>query len=65
MADSRFRCAVGWGGVSSLGSHLAWRPTYRRWLLDCRVAARLGELLEQITVEQTSQSMEHRWEVVG
>jgi len=44
------------GGVCTLGLHLLWCPKYRRWVLGGPVAARCGELLEQIAVE-------HGWEI--
>jgi putative transposase len=35
-----------------LGLHLVWWPKYRRRILGGRVAARCGELLEQIAAER-------------
>lgn len=46
------------GGVRSLGLHVVLCPKYRRPILDGRVAARCGELPEQIAVE-------HGWEIVA
>jgi putative transposase len=40
------------------GLHLVWCPKYRRRILGGRVAARCGELLEQIAGE-------HGWEIVA
>jgi len=50
MLEGRFRRTR--GGVSSLGLHLVWCPKYRRRILGGRVAARCGELLEQIADER-------------
>jgi putative transposase len=55
MSERRFRRTP--GGVSSLGLHLVWCPKYRRRILGGRVAARCGELLEQIAAE-------HGWQIV-
>ena len=44
--------------MCSLGLHLVWCPKYRRRVLGGRVAARWGELLEQIAAE-------HGWEIVA
>ncbi|MEZ0364799.1 IS200/IS605 family transposase [Mycobacterium sp. pUA109] len=46
MSERRFRRTP--AGVCSLGLHLVWCPKYRRRVLGGRVAARCGELLEQI-----------------
>ena len=46
------------GGVCSLGLHLVWCPKYRRRVLGGRVAARCGQLLEQIAAA-------HGWEIVA
>ncbi|NTY63374.1 IS200/IS605 family transposase [Mycolicibacterium sphagni] len=46
------------GGVSSLRSHLVWCPKCRHRILGGRVAARSGELWEQIADE-------HGWQVVA
>ncbi|MGH3635948.1 IS200/IS605 family transposase [Mycobacterium sp.] len=56
MSERRFRRNP--GGVCSLGLHLVWCRKYRRRILGGRVAARCGELLEQITVG-------HGWEIVA
>lgn len=56
MSDRRFRRTT--GGVCSLGLHLVWCPKYRRRILGGRVAARCGELLEQVAGERG-------WEVVA
>ena len=56
MSERRFRRTA--GGVSSLGLHVVWCPTYRRRVLGGRVAARCGELLEQIAAE-------HGWQIVA
>ena len=56
MAGRRFRCTP--GGVCSLGLHLVWCPKYRRRVLGGRVAARCGQLLEQIAAD-------HGWEIVA
>jgi len=56
MSESRFRRTP--GGVCSLGLHLVWCPKYRRRILGGRVAARCGELLEQIAAERG-------WQVVA
>jgi putative transposase len=56
MSERRFRRTP--GGVCSLGLHVVWCPKYRRRILGGRVAARCGELLEQIAAE-------HGWEVVA
>jgi putative transposase len=53
MSESRFRRTP--GGVCSLGLHLVWCPKYRRRILGGRVAARCGELLEQIAAERGGQ----------
>jgi putative transposase len=44
--------------VCSRWLHLVWCPKYRRRILGGRVAARCGELLEQVAAE-------HGWEVVA
>jgi putative transposase len=41
-----------------MGQHLVWCPKYRRRILGGRVAARCGQLLEQIADE-------HSWEIVA
>ncbi|HEX3545600.1 MAG TPA: transposase, partial [Mycobacterium sp.] len=46
MSERRVRRTP--GGVCSLGLHVVWCPKYRRWVLGGRVAARCGELLEQV-----------------
>ncbi len=56
MPGQRFRRTP--AGVCSLGLHLVWCSTYRRRVLGGRVAARCGELLEQIAAE-------HEWEIVA
>ena len=56
MSERRFRRTP--GGVCSLGLHLVWCPRSRRRVLGGRVAARYGELLEQVAAE-------HGWEVVA
>lgn len=56
MSERRFRRTP--GGVCALGLHLVWCPKYRRRVLAGRVAARCGELLEQIADE-------HGWEIVA
>lgn len=56
MSERRFRRTP--GGVCSLGLHLVWCPKYRRRVLGGRVAARCGELLEQVADE-------HGWEIVA
>ena len=56
MAERRFRCTP--RGVCSLGLHLVWCPKYRRRVLGGRVAARCGQLLEQIAAD-------HGWEIVA
>jgi putative transposase len=43
--------------VCSLGLHRVWCLKYRRRVLDGAVAARCGELLEQVAAE-------HGWEIV-
>ena len=53
MSERRFRRTP--GGVCSLGLHLVWCPKYRRRILGGRVAARCGELLEQIADEHGRQ----------
>ena len=55
---SERRCGRTPGGVCWLGLHLVWCPRYRRRVLGGRVAARCGELLEQV-------GGEHGWEVVA
>jgi putative transposase len=45
-------------GVSSPGLHLEWCLQYRHRILGSRVAARCGELVEQIAAE-------HDWEIVA
>ena len=55
MAERRFRCTP--RGVCSLGLHLVWCPKYRRRVLG-GVAARCGQLLEQIAAD-------HGWEIVA
>jgi putative transposase len=54
MSERRFRRIP--GGVSSPG--LVWCPKYRRRILGGRVAARCGELPEQIAAE-------HGWQIVA
>jgi putative transposase len=49
MSERRF-CRTP-GGVCSLSLHLVWCPECRRRVLRGRVAARCGQLLEQIAVE--------------
>ncbi|WP_222106483.1 IS200/IS605 family transposase [Mycobacterium simulans] len=44
--------------MSWLGLHLVWCPTCRRRILGGRVAARCGELLEEIADE-------HGWQIVA
>jgi len=56
MSERRFGRTL--GGVCSLGLHLVWCAKYRRRILGGRVAARCGELLEQIAAE-------HGWEIVA
>jgi REP element-mobilizing transposase RayT len=56
MSERLFRRTP--GGVCSLGLHLVWCPKYRRRILGGRVAARCGELLEQIAAE-------HGWQIVA
>ena len=56
MSERRFRRTP--GGVCSLGLHLVGCPRSRRRVLGGRVAARCGELLEQVAAE-------HGWEVVA
>lgn len=56
MSGRRFRRTP--GGVCSLGLHLVWCPKYRRRILGGRVAARCGQLLDQIAAE-------HGWEIVA
>jgi putative transposase len=56
MSERRFRRTP--GGVSSLGLHVVWCPTYRRRILGGRVARRLSELLEQVADE-------HGWQIVA
>lgn len=41
-----------------LGLHLVWCPKYRRWIVGGRVAARCGELVEEIADE-------HGWQIVA
>jgi putative transposase len=53
MSEHGFRRTP--GGVCSLGLHLVWCPKYRRRVLGGRVAARCGELLEQIAAEHGCQ----------
>ncbi|BBX88630.1 IS200/IS605 family transposase [Mycolicibacterium boenickei] len=55
MSERRFRRTR--GGVCSLGLHPVWCPKYRCRILGGRVAARCGELLEQVAGE-------HGWEFV-
>ena len=50
MSERRFRRTP--GVVCSLGLHLVCCPKYRRRILGGRVAARCGELLEQIADER-------------
>jgi putative transposase len=50
MSGRRFRRTS--GGVSLLGLHLVWCPKYRRRIVGGRLAARGGELLEQIAGER-------------
>jgi putative transposase len=45
MSDTRFRRSA--GGVTSLGLHILWCPTYRKRVLGGRVALRLNELLDE------------------
>jgi REP-associated tyrosine transposase len=56
MSQGRFRRIP--GGVWSLGLHLVWCLKYRRRILGGRVAARCGELLDQIADERG-------WQVVA
>ena len=49
MSQGRFRRTP--GGVSWLGLHLVWCPKYRCRILGGRVAARCGQLLEQVADE--------------
>src|SRR6478609_3322688 len=56
MAGRRLRCTP--AGVCSLGLHLVWCPKYRRRVLGGRVAARCGQLMEQIAAA-------HGWEIVA
>jgi putative transposase len=49
MSQGRFRRTL--GGVSSLGLLLVWWPKYRCRILGGRVAARCGELSEQVAEE--------------
>jgi putative transposase len=56
MCEGRFRRAQ--GGVSSLGLQLVWCPKYRRPILGGRVAARCGELVEQVATD-------HDWQIVA
>ena len=56
MSVRRFRRIR--GGVCSLGLHLGCCPKYRRRVLSGHVAARCGELLEQVAVE-------HGWQIVA
>jgi putative transposase len=56
MSERRFRRTQ--GGVCSLGLHLVWCQKYRRRVLGGRVAARCGELLEQVAAERS-------WEIVA
>jgi putative transposase len=56
MSERRFGHTP--GGVGSLGLHVVWCPKYRRRILGGRLAARCGELLEQIADE-------HFWEIVA
>jgi len=56
MLERRFRRTP--AGVCSLGLHLVWCPKCRRRILGGRVAARCGELLEQIAAERG-------WEIVA
>jgi putative transposase len=56
MSEGRFRRTR--GGVCSLGLALVWCPKYRRPVLGGRVAARCGQLVEQIAGEQG-------WEIVA
>jgi putative transposase len=56
ISERRLRCTP--GGVCSLGLHLVWCPKYRRRNLCGRVAARCGQLLEQIAAE-------HGWKIVA
>jgi putative transposase len=53
MSERRYRRTS--GGVCSLGLHLVWCPRYRRRILGGRVAARCGELLEQIADQRRGQ----------
>lgn len=50
MSQCRFRRTP--GGVSSLGLHLVWCPKHRCRILGGHLAARCGELLEQIADER-------------
>ena len=56
MSERRFGRTP--GGVRSLGLHVVWCPKDRRRILGGRVAARCGELLEQIADE-------YGWEIVA
>ncbi len=56
MSERRLRRSP--GGLCSLGLHWVWCPKYRRRVLGGRVAARCGELVEQIAAK-------HGWEIVG
>jgi putative transposase len=56
MSERRFGRTP--AGVCSLGLHLVWCPKCRRRILGGRVAARCGELLEQIAAERG-------WEIVA
>ncbi|MGH3635847.1 IS200/IS605 family transposase [Mycobacterium sp.] len=56
MSQRRFRRTP--GGVCSRGLPLVWCPKYRRRVVGGRVAARCGELLEQV-------GDEHGWEIVA
>jgi len=56
MSERRFRRTP--GGVSSLGLHLVRSPKRRRRILGGRVAARCGELVEQIAAERS-------WQIVA
>jgi putative transposase len=56
MSQRRFHRTP--GEASSLVLHLVWCPKYRRRILGGRVAARCGELLEQIADERS-------WQIVA
>jgi REP-associated tyrosine transposase len=56
MSERRFRRTP--GGVSELGLQVVWRPKYRHRILGRRVAARCGEVLEQVADE-------HGWQIAA